>query len=59
MPVIDYYQRLGRVKAINSERHVDEVYEDTRQIFAANGLTQADLYTETEGNTFLEEVIFF
>jgi UMP-CMP kinase len=31
-PVIDYYEKLGKVKKVNCSRSIDQVYVDTTQI---------------------------
>jgi len=56
MPVIDFYQKQGKVKSVNSERDVAEVYEDSRHILSANGFPLVDIYDESEEVKLLKRV---
>jgi hypothetical protein len=33
LPVIEFYERQNKVKKINSDRSVDEVYSDVKNVF--------------------------
>jgi len=57
MPVIDLYLSQGKVKAIQSERDVAEVYEDARHVLSANGFPQHDLWQEEHEKELLLKVV--
>jgi 5'-nucleotidase len=46
-PVIQHYASLGHVRALNSERPVDDVYTDVKKLFAAE-VQRVDKNIETE-----------
>lgn len=57
MPVINYYQKQGKVKVVNSERDVAEVYEDSRHILAANNFPLLDIYEEDDEKKLLSRAM--
>lgn len=34
MPIIEYYEKLGKVRRINADRNPDEIYEEVRKLFS-------------------------
>ncbi len=34
MPIIEHYEKLGKVRQINADRDPEEIYQQVRQLFA-------------------------
>jgi len=58
MPVIDYYEETKKVKRVDSEKTLGEVYENARHTMINNGFQPVEHWSENTEREAIETVPF-
>jgi len=59
VPVIEYFHQAGKVKTVDSNKSIEEVYEESCHILSNNGFQMLELWEEKKESEMMEKVILF